>query len=226
VPARVVVVTGTGTGIGKTHFAEALLRRWGEDAPVCGLKPIETGAGGGDGEDARRLRAVSTFHVKHRTPPYRFAPPVSPHLAAHRANVTIQAEPVLQAVTEVAHLAEGVVVELAGGLFSPLAPALLNADLARALAPAPIVLVAPDRLGVLHDIGATTRAARSAGVQLSGIVLMAPEEPDASTGTNAAELKLVSDLPLLATFERAPADELATSPAMTFAYQHLTSRRG
>ena len=48
--------------------------------------------------------------------------------------------------------ASPLVVELAGGLFSPLAPQLTNAEVIAALAPTFTFLVAPDRLGVLHDI--------------------------------------------------------------------------
>jgi len=54
----------------------------------------------------------------------------------------------------------------------------------------PTSLVAPDRLGVLHDVLAATRAAASVGLAFSAVVLVAPEAPDPSTGRNALELLL------------------------------------
>jgi dethiobiotin synthetase len=72
--------------------------------------------------------------------------------------------------------------------------------------------VAPNRIGVLHDIAATTRAAAACGLHIAGIVLSAPPTPDASTGSNAAEVPVVTDVPLLASIPRAPADEIAALP--------------
>ena len=61
--SRIVVVTGVGTGIGKTHVGEALLRALPRDLRSLGYKPIESGADDGEGEDGRRLREASMFHV-------------------------------------------------------------------------------------------------------------------------------------------------------------------
>ena len=79
-------------------------------------------------------------------------------------------------------------IESAGGLFSPLAQDLTNFDLARALDPAAWLLVASDSLGVLHDLTATLRAARSLGREPDAIALCHARPPDASTGTNADEV--------------------------------------
>ena len=176
-----IVVTGTGTGIGKTHLACALLRAWGRRSKVCGVKPVESGVAGILGDDAIRLAAASTFHVTH-PPPYTFPDPISPHLAARRVGAEVRPDVIARYVAEVREAAEGTLVELAGGLFSPVTDRALNADIARMLQPTATLLVAPDRLGVLHDLGATTRAAEREGVRLAGVALVAPELPDASTG--------------------------------------------
>jgi dethiobiotin synthetase len=196
-----VVVTGTGTSVGKTHVAAALLAAWSRRGHIAGLKPIETG----DGADGVLLGQMSTFHVKHEDAPYMLARPVSPHLAARAERVTIEPERVIAWVDRVRAAADGVLVELAGGLFSPLGPTLTNAELVPALRPDATLLVAPDRLGVLHDVAAVTRAAPRL---LTAIVLNAPEPPDASTGTNAAELPVVTHLPVLGVLRRAPVGEL------------------
>jgi dethiobiotin synthetase len=158
------------------------------------------------------LEQLSTFHVKRFRPPYLFTRPVSPHLAARDASVVIELSELLRYVASVCEGGpNGILIELAGGLFSPLAPQLTNADVARELDPTLTVLVAPDRLGVLHDVAATTRAAGADRVRIDGVILVAPETPDASTGTNAAELPMVVSAPVLAELGRAPMSALASS---------------
>jgi dethiobiotin synthetase len=210
---RLVLVTGTGTEIGKTHFSDALLRAFTAlGVRAAGLKPVESGVTEGADTDAARLARASAFHVKH--PAYSFPQPVSPHLAARADGRTIDLDRVRDWVDTARGDADLTLVELAGGLFSPLTDELLNADLARRLQPEAILLVAPDRLGVLHDVVATSRAARAEGLVLKGTVLVTPAAPDASTGRNAPELPLLTGLPVLAVLPRAPAPDLARSPAI------------
>lgn len=218
VSSPLLLVTGTGTAVGKTHVSGALLLAWLRvlaeagvaDPKVAGLKPVETGvsASGGEGDGAT-LERLSTFHVKRFPPPYLLGRAVSPHLAARDAGRTVELSVIRRYVASVREHADAVVVELAGGLFTPLAEGLSNADVVRDLAADVVLLVAPDRLGVLHEVAATTRAAGAAGVVLTGIVLVAPGAPDASTGTNAAELGLVTDLPVLAVVPRGEMGALA-----------------
>lgn len=182
-----VVIIGAGTGIGKTHLGVALLRALvAEGTPAVGLKPIESGIGLGR-SDGELLAEASMFHVKP-SQPYAFARPVSPHLAARETGVTIQLA-TCQAWVD-AHQAPWTVVESAGALLSPLGGGLTNLDLARALAPDALLLVALDRLGVLHELSACLLALRVLGPELppARVVLQSPELPDASTTTNADEL--------------------------------------
>ena len=216
--ARLVVVAGTGTGIGKTHFAAALVTAWATAAAVAGIKPIETGVAPGDkaagrGSDGLLLGRMSTFHVKQFQSPYLLARPVSPHLAAREEGITIDLAEIVSYARSAQAECEGVVLETAGGLFSPITERQTNADLIARLAPNVTLLVAPDRLGVLHDVVATIRAAFAAGLRLTGIVLSAPENTDASTGTNAAELaRVLPSVPVLAVLPRASIEELSASP--------------
>jgi dethiobiotin synthetase len=205
-----VVVTGTGTEIGKTHTSEALLRALGVRGRVAGIKPVESGVAGSHATDADRLRQASTFHVQHFA--YRFDPAVSPHLAARAAGLPIDLGAICTAVARARDLVDLLLVELPGGLFTPLTDTRTNADLAAALAPDTILLVAPDRLGVLHDVGATLRAARTVPLGLPVLALVAPAVADASTGSNAAELRAAFSR--LVSIPRAPAAELASHPSI------------
>lgn len=192
------VVLGTGTQVGKTFVSVGLARVFARQRPVLALKPIETGWERLGGEpapqsDAGQLEAAS-FHVKHIRPHplYAFRDPVTPSLAARREQCPIRVPDVQRWLHDARHLAgEGAVliVETAGGVFSPLGPDLTNYDMATALGPARWILVAPDRLGVLHDVSATLRAMSALGRSADALVLSAPESVDASTGNNAAELR-------------------------------------
>jgi len=184
-----IVLVGTGTGIGKTHAGVALVSALAAaGVEVAGLKPIESGVSTGE-TDASALAAVGSFHVKQA--PYTFVEPISPHLAARREGVAIDLSRV-QAWVD-AHAARVLVIETAGALLSPLGPGLTNLDLARALRPDVLVLVAPDRLGVLHEVASAMHVLRTLAGDLPAplLLLQPPAVPDRSTGTNAEELVLL-----------------------------------
>lgn len=198
---RRVVLVGTGTGVGKTWLACELVRALrASGRRAIGLKPIESGVTDPEATDGALL-ARATFDdpalaraLEHGAP-YRFPEPISPHLAARRAAQSVNLEHALIYVQEQESLVRGKdafevsVVETAGGLFSPLARGVTNWDLAHALAPATWLLVAPDALGVLHDLTATLVAARSRGREPDAIALCRARPADASTGTNAGEIE-------------------------------------
>lgn len=209
-PNRHWIVLGTGTDVGKSFVAEALVRLLAARGhPVAGVKPVETGlarAGGiGAPGDASRLQQAS-FHVKHPVPHplFGFQEPLAPSLAARRASRQVDLTRVVPWLAQIR--TEGtdstgdpgvdlwtdppaLVIETAGGVFSPLNDTQDNLDLAVALGPAEWILVASDRLGTLHDVLSTLRAMESVQRAPDWLVLNAAHDPDASSGTNAAELE-------------------------------------
>jgi len=169
-PTMRVFVVGTGTDVGKTHVTTALVAASGGRA----WKAVASGPS----DDAARIGATDP-------PLYTFERPISPHLGAREAGVTITAAAIAElARTLAARGTTHFFVESAGGLFSPISEQETNHEVALALG-AKMLLVAPDRIGVLHDIGAVVRASK---VALPVVALSAPAEADASTGTNAAEI--------------------------------------
>jgi dethiobiotin synthetase len=218
---RLVVITGTGTSIGKTQVAEALILAWRTRSagPVIGLKPIESGVRGRDKTDEARLNEVSSFHVKHS--PYRLAAALSPHLAARDEGITIRLEKIAAFVDRGRQQAD-LVVELPGGLFTPLADDLFIADLIVALAPDRVMLVAPDRLGVLHDVVATVRAAATKSAQIDGIVLVVADRRDESTGRNADEITRFAGIPVWAVIPRGSPADLSHLPMVQSLVDRVT----
>ena len=198
---RRIVVLGTGTGVGKTHVSVTLGRAFAASDPslrIGLLKPIETGRQPHADGDAQRLeRENHGVSPPALHPLYGFEPPISPHLAARRAGTKIDLQQVALWVeawerAQGARSTDVLVIESAGGVFTPLGDAFTNFDLARALEPAIWLLVAPDALGVLHELTATLRALGAAGRVPDHVVLSAARGSDASTGTNADELRRLS----------------------------------
>lgn len=199
-----IVIAGTGTEIGKTHAGIALV-----DALVVrgittlGLKPIESGWTP-EHSDGAALARVSSFVPNPA--PYTFDEALSPHLAARRAGISIHFERIDTWL--LAHSAQVLLIETAGALLSPLGPGLNNLDWIRHLHPDLIFLVAPDRLGVLHEVSACRLAFRTLGPELPEpwVILQAPLIADGSTGSNAAELQTLGIAKVAAAFPRAPSD--------------------
>jgi dethiobiotin synthetase len=209
----VVVVSGVGTEIGKTHVTAALAEAWGRVAPVLAYKPIESGVTGPAGPDETLLAAHSTFHVKHPPLHQRLRAAVSPHLAARAEGTRVDLEAVVDEVSRL-RAETDLLIELPGGLFSPLSDTERNVDLALRLAADVVLLVASNRLGVLHDVRAVYEASLARGLRVDGVVLSASAAADLSSSTNAAELSLTCGLPLLADVPRGSIAELAASDAV------------
>jgi dethiobiotin synthetase len=205
--APMVVITGTGTGIGKTHVSCALLHRASKEASVLGFKPVESGVTNTRDSDQARLEAHASFHVKH-LPTVALRASLSPHLAAEEAGVSVDWSAALRFIHDTRAAGTAVLVELPGGLFTPLATRLRNVDVVRDL-DGPVFLIAPDRLGVLHDVGASVAAAQHLGVAIAAVVLSTPREPDASTGRNINEIKRFVDMLLVEGYPRGDVAQLA-----------------
>lgn len=204
-----VLVVGTGTDVGKTHVACALLAYLkGAHIPAIGWKPIASGGI----DDARAHADAGSEFVE---PLYAFERPVSPHLGAREKGVTIDFDRIRARADELERRGGILIVETVGGMFSPLVP-----ELCQAVFPAAIVLVAPDRLGVLHDVSACVRAS---ALPILGVAMSAPKEPDASTGTNAAEIETLKISRTLALFPREPWESPASLDAAERVWRTVSS---
>lgn len=176
-----VLVTGTGTGIGKTALTVALVQAVRQAGwPAIALKPYESGCEGAPA-DALALATASGQPTLARHPRfYRARAPVAPWAATRMGetpppSVDVMAGTLMQMAAQCAGGAAMmdaplVWAESAGGLFVPLDAGSTFADLAAKLA-WPLLLVAPNRLGVLSHTIATAEAARARGLHVHAIVL-------------------------------------------------------
>ena len=145
-----VFITGTSTDVGKTFIATRIAKQLHQqNINVIPRKPIESGCLRRGEElipqDAEALKIAANYQGElSEICPYRFEPPISPVRAAHLANKILTTEQLVQICLSGSENGF-VLVEGAGGFYSPLAENGLNADLAVALQ-LPVLLVADDRL--------------------------------------------------------------------------------
>jgi len=153
--AQTLFVTGTDTGVGKTHASVAMLQVLrARGLRVCGFKPVASGSEDrGQGlrnEDAEALLAGSTPGLDYaQINAYSLAPPIAPHLAAEQAGTTIDLSVLDRAHAALAANHDGVIVEGAGGWAVPLNRTQTFADWVAARQ-WPVVLVIGMRLGCIN----------------------------------------------------------------------------
>lgn len=212
---RRILILGTGTAVGKTEVGAALLATATRNGlRALGLKPVESGVGE-DGEcDAERLGQSAGIVV----PPLHALPaPLSPHLAARLCGAEIRPALIVEWVDAMtaSHEPNFLLVETAGGLCTPLTQTIWNLHLATSLPHHVSVLVAPNRLGVIHEVLSCVSLMRHSGLRPPRIVLTGAGSADASTPTNVEEVATITGL-VTCHFERgeplaAPLAALASS---------------
>jgi dethiobiotin synthetase len=186
-------VTGTDTGVGKTHVASELLTRArARGMTTAVLKPAETGcAADARGDlvpaDGLRLRAAAgaTDLPIDRIVPHRYATPVAPAVAARLEGRPFSLERTLAAARDLAG-ADLFLIEGAGGLLVPFSDDLLAADVAAALA-APLLIVARARLGTINHTLLTVFEARRRGLSVAAVILNPLPADITTNATNVAD---------------------------------------
>ena len=185
-PLRGVFVTGTGTEVGKTVVAAAIARTLAVGgARVAVFKPAVSGLdGGGEPDHVLLRRASGSTQPDDGIVPYRYGPPLSPHLAAELAGERIDPRRLVRVARAAACGAEQLVCEGAGGLMVPLTPCYLIRDLARELG-LPVVIAASPGLGTINHTLLTLEAARAVGLEVNSVVLTPwPDDPSAMERSN------------------------------------------
>jgi dethiobiotin synthetase len=183
---RGTFVTGTGTEIGKTVVAAVIARSHaaaGERVAV--FKPAVSGLeDGGEPDHALLRRAAGSAQSDDEIAPYRYGPPVSPHLGAELAGEAIDPARLLSCARAAADGSDFLVCEGVGGLLVPLTLGYLVRDLARELA-LPLVVAASPTLGTINHTLLTVEAARAVGLEVAAVMLTPwPAEPKTVEASN------------------------------------------
>jgi dethiobiotin synthetase len=183
---RGVFVTGTGTEVGKTVVAAAIARTAaaaGERVAV--FKPAVSGLDEPGEPDHELLRRAAGSEQRiEGIAPYRFGPPVSPHLAAEMAGVDIDPGAVVAAARKAAGEGDLLVCEGVGGFLVPLTAEYSVRDFARELG-LPVVIAAPPGLGTINHTLLTVEAVRGAGLEVAAVALTPwPQRPSGMEESN------------------------------------------
>jgi dethiobiotin synthetase len=184
----VVVITGTGTGVGKTVVTAALASHAsgaGIDVAVC--KPVQTGTIDGDDDLAEvgRLSGVSELFGVARYPE-----PLGPVAAAELAGLPLPSiDELLAAIRSLDYPGRLTLVEGAGGLLVALAAggATLR-DIAIELG-APLLVVCEPGLGTLNHTALTLEALAVKQLACAGLVIGRwPSNPGVAERSNRGAL--------------------------------------
>ncbi|MBB5955753.1 dethiobiotin synthetase [Saccharothrix tamanrassetensis] len=194
----VLVITGTGTEVGKTVVVAALAALAVADGRrVAVLKPAQTGIAAdepGDLSEVIRLAGPVTTRELRRYPD-----PLAPATAARRSGrPTVHPSEMAAAAVDLDRTHDLVLVEGAGGLLVRFDDeGTTIADAAWALN-APVLVVAHAGLGTLNMTALTAEALLHRGLESVGVVVGRwPAEPDLAARCNLVDLPEAAGGPLL-----------------------------
>jgi len=203
-------VTATGTDIGKTFVARGLIGHFlACDRHVDALKPVVSGYDEreAEGSDPCLLLATLgrdiTLEEIARISPWRFAAPLSPHIAARRENRSIDFGKLLDFSRDaIAGRADVLLIEGAGGIMVPLDATHTVLDWMAELR-LPLLLVAGSYLGTIsHTLTALDVLARRA-LKVAAVVV---------SETPASPVRLDETVDSIAAFVAAPVVALPRLP--------------
>jgi len=189
-------ITGTDTGVGKTHIAARLLHLLRAAGVRCaGMKAICCG----DRRDAEALLAAGSDCVTiDQVNPVWLKTPAAPIVGTLMEKVTIVIEHILAAFHALQDSVEHVIVEGTGGWLVPIRSDYFVSDLAAAMK-LPVLVVAQNRLGCLNHAALTVRSVATYQLRCVGLVLNSTETTnDIAALTNADILKCILNVPVLA----------------------------
>lgn len=204
---QALFVTGTDTGVGKTHTACLIARQ----AAAAGLrvgayKPVCSGAernssGEWRWDDIERLSsAINVPATVDDICPQRFLAPLAPPIAAGLEQRSVNRTLLRSGFERWRDRCDVLLVEGAGGLLCPLTETDTMADLAAELR-CPLLIVARPGLGTINHTLLTVDVARRYRLPIAGVIFCETiaEAPDLSIRTNAEEIERRSGVPVFGT---------------------------
>lgn len=198
---KTLFITGTDTGVGKTYVGHILVKALIKNGVNCvPRKPIETGCTMQEGvfipEDASMyVRATNNAATLDEICPFRYEPPISPERAVRLANDSVTVKDLVHACNS-ATCADILLVEGAGGFYSPLCTDGLNADLAQKLR-SDVILIVQDRLGCINQALLSIEAIQRRKLNLLAVVLNQYREHEERAMDNLEDLRARLSYPVI-----------------------------
>ena len=166
---RIVLVTGTDTGVGKTIVAAWLASLTPRSQRVALVKAVQTGADPAVDGDEAFYRSALVGHPVTMTTLATFPEPLAPAIAASRSGESVRAQDIARSCIQIAQTHDLTIVEGSGGLMVPVDEESSFADLAGALS-ANLVLVIRPGLGTLNHTTLTLEAASTRNLLVEMLV--------------------------------------------------------
>lgn len=189
-----IFVTGTGTDVGKTFVATALIRHLrsaGKLVDAC--KPVVSGfdpSHASESDPGLLLTALGlapTPDQIDRISPWRFSAPMSPHLAARGEGRSIDFKALVEFSRTAVYGHATTLVEGIGGIMVPLDSAHTVLDWMSALR-IPVLLVAGSYLGTVSHTLTALHVLAQRNLDIAGVIVSESAAPGASLDDTVATI--------------------------------------
>ena len=190
-----IFITGTNTDVGKTFIGIRLIKHLMKVGYLA-FKPIETGCkkrGSAliPSDSSKYYSALNNKISLDKINPYRFIEPISPYLAIKREKKRVYLKDYTGKLQRLG--SSSILVEGAGGAFSPLALDGLNIDLMKIIKSFNI-LVVKDELGCISSTISNIYAFERYKTRLDLIILNTTKK---NKMANLSEIKKYTNIPVL-----------------------------
>jgi len=194
---KIIFVTGTDTGVGKTLLTALLLFHLRQrPGRALAMKPFCSGGL----DDVRLLQSLQPGELADaEMNPFYFEQPLAPLAALGKKQNPVRFNEVIDAIKSVRAKCDRLLIEGSGGLMVPLGHEYTVLDLIAKL-DCCVVIVARDRLGTINHTLLTVHALRANGIRAKqmAVVLMAGRRPDLSARSNEGIISgLLQPIPVL-----------------------------
>ena len=210
---KYIFITGTNTNVGKTYFGTLLMKHLLQYKKCMAFKPIETGCKISKqklvpADSSKYYKLISNTTSLEQINPYRFKEPVSPYLAIKLANKRVYLRNYLKKLEAISDN-NIILIEGAGGAFSPFALDGLNIDFMK-LVQSKNILIVKDELGCIGSVLSHYYSFREYKVPLDLIILNNYKKNNMD---NLNEIKKYVDTPVHA-FGKSSQDNIKTFKAI------------
>lgn len=184
--SRIIFITGTDTGVGKTVLtALLLLHLRSSGVKALAMKPFCSGGL----KDVRIIQAIQKNALSPaQVNPFYFPEPLAPLAAARKQGRILRIEEAILAIREAASHCDLLLVEGAGGVLVPVGDTFTVADVIASL-DCEVVVVARNQLGTINHTNLTIEALQFRKVRRLKVVLMNNNRRDSSFDSNASMLR-------------------------------------
>lgn len=196
-------VAGTGTGVGKTFATCALIHQARQRGfLIRAHKPVVTGyiEGDANNDTSRIIEALGILHdakAIEKISPWRYAQPVSPHLAAIADHQFLDIDALVgwtNVLLEKAATYE--FIETVGGVMTPLNYTHTGRDWMAAVQ-SPVILVTGSYLGALSHTLTALEALRMVGLRTAAVIVNESRDSVSLTETRSSIEAFARDVPLV-----------------------------